>query len=184
MSYKQLSLVLKIGQFIGHTPSLTQIEKSTGIWRIYHIVLFALVTFGHVKALTTIRFYTNFNYIKMMIGFLSDVTIHSFNFYSMVVVNLFKKQSWERLVNSLNSTSHLIQFNPKSTVLSNFIVIFLNLLHLATSGSVLYILCKNHDTEFYLARNLITHVQVYLKFFHKLMFYLIVNMILARYREA
>jgi hypothetical protein len=182
MSYKQLSLVLKIGCFIGHTPSPTQIEKRTRRWRIYQIVLFALLTFGLVKSLSNKRFYTNFNYIKMVIGLLSDLSIYSISFYSMVVMNISKKRSWERLLNSLNSTSHLIQSNQNSTGPSNFIIIFLSVLHLATSSCVLYILCKNNN-GLYLSRNFITNVQVYLKSFHKLLFYVTANMILSRYRS-
>jgi hypothetical protein len=145
------------------------------------MVLFALLTFALVKVLIYKKFYTNFSYIKMVLALLSQLCIYSLSFYCMVVMNLSKKLSWERFLNSLNSTSHLIQSNEKSTVFLNFIVILLNLLHLATSGCVVYILCANNIAD-YLSKNLIFHVEIYLQFFHKLLFYVIVNMILSRYR--
>jgi hypothetical protein len=181
MSSQELSLVLKIGYFIGHTPLPTKINERTRRRRIYHIVLFALLTFVLVKVLIYQRFYTNFSYIKMILALLSQLCIYGLSFYSMVVMNLSKKRSWERFLNSLNSTSHLIQSNEKSTVPLNFIVILLNLLHLATSGCVVYILCKDNIAD-YLSKNLIFHVEIYLQFFHKLLFYVIVNTILLRYR--
>jgi hypothetical protein len=181
MSSQQLSLVLKIGYFIGHTPLPTKIKERTRRRRMYHIVLYGLLIFGLVIAVIYKRFYTNVSYIKMALALLSQLCIHSLSFYSMVVMNLFKKGSWERLLNSLNSTSHLIRSHEKSTVPLNFNVILLNLLHLATSSCVVYILCKNNIAD-YLSKNLIFHVEIYLQFFQKLLFYVIVNMILSRYR--
>jgi hypothetical protein len=182
MTLSLLTLVLKVGCLMGVTPASPTTKPITWQSKLYNIFIFTLLTTGVVLSLMKKGLYNEFFLPKIVVCYFCDICIYGLNFYCILVVHIRKPETWTHLIEGLRSTDDLTDpvLNPKDKRSSKCTFLFLNLLHLATSG---YVLCEFGSAyETYFERHTVLHYQIYLEFYQKFLTCVVLNMLKARYK--
>ncbi|KAJ3652252.1 hypothetical protein Zmor_018233 [Zophobas morio] len=182
MSFKELTLVFKVGRFLALTPSSVQPKSNTVLQKLYTLLICTLITLAVIGSATYKKFYSQFIHIKVAVCLLSDSLLFSLIIYTMIVQGFYRRKVWNDFIDILKRTEHLTKTqNLNKIVPYYFEFLAVNLIHLIFATYVVAIWSEINGMRF-LREEGITVIQVYLKLFCKYILYVLLKMLLIRYR--
>lgn len=177
MDFSTLNTLLTIGNIFAVIPTSSKIKK-TYFGKKYKILFFVLFTICLTITLyNRLNFYIRINLIKLIIRLLADLVLILINFYGLIGI-YFKKEMWKHFINNLRILECDISKNKKTYV------ILLISSHVVYFGAVLYatVLWINILKVLYLKWFFFELFQFYIKFYYNFIIYIVLEMILSRYK--
>jgi hypothetical protein len=178
MALQVLSFVFKLGKMLALTPSSLTIKPESVISKLYNVLILSLLTGGVFVEISEKNFYSELIFVKKVVCIFGDLIIYILNFYSIIVLGLAKKKSWKDLMENLESTEYLVRIqNRKRDRIWYCLGIGLaNLYYFASISYMVYVRYKSMGWRY------LNHVQGYLDLYQKLIQWVIIKMVLARYK--
>jgi hypothetical protein len=178
MALQVLSFVFKLGKMLALTPSSLTMNPETVISKLYNVLILSLLTGGVFVEISEKNFYSELIFVKKVVCIFGDLIIYILNFYSIIVLGLAKKKSWKDLMENLESTEYLVRIqNRKRDRIWYCLGIGLaNLYYFASISYMVYVRYKSMGWRY------LNHVQGYLDLYQKLIQWVIIKMVLARYK--
>ncbi|RZC41944.1 gustatory receptor [Asbolus verrucosus] len=177
MSFKQLKLVLKVGQLLAITPGYKETENQTFLRKLYAFFMIGLITIGvSVSGVYRYRYYVNFIQMKAVIQILLDSALYILNIYA-VLMAVCKRTQWFKLIKNLKKTQNVT--NEKSHL---WAFIASNFFYWGMEVHMTYLFTKIMDVEFY-KQFAIEYLQMYSQFLIYFLLHVLLKMIISRYRS-
>jgi hypothetical protein len=173
MSFTLLNFLFKIGRIFGATPASTRLEKEGDRRKLYVLLILLLLTLSLAASLTD---ETDVN-ILVVCRLLLNLLLYAVHFQFAIVLNLWKRRSWNDLLKSLKHGGCLTTTNRLPHYFG--FVSFL-LLHMILTGCIYFF--NNEQRDFDVYTRIPTIILQTMHFFYCFLLYVITNMILSRYK--
>ncbi|NP_001161925.1 gustatory receptor 54 [Tribolium castaneum] len=178
MSFKLLRLVLKVGHFFAITPGFRK-NRTTCPEKIYAYGVVAFITLGvAVSVFYRAKDYAKFIHIKAVVQITLDATLYVQNIYT-VLTALTKKPLWFKLLKNLKMVQNHNNIREKSHYC---LFVASNCFFWSYQSYMSYIFANIMGLEFY-KQFAIEYFQMYVLFFVNFAFFVVVKMLLVRYRN-
>jgi gustatory receptor len=184
MAFKLLRLIFKVGRFTATTPTSIDTKEESVCQKIYISLVFAALTFGLVITIINNNYFQEDIHMKIAISYLTEFNLYSFSFYTMVVLNLWKREQWYDLIESLSVVKKKTKMwkigKRKVPYYLGFVVN--NIFYILTDSYDNYSWFTHYGWEFFKRFN-VRLIQLFLQFFFKLLLFEILRIILANYKK-
>ncbi|RZB77522.1 hypothetical protein BDFB_013856, partial [Asbolus verrucosus] len=179
MDLETLNSVLKVGRIFALTPSSTENRKPSIVQKCYIIFVFLTLTVGVGVSLYLRRFfYTGFPPIQFLLRIIMDVDLYLHNCYSLLILMVHERERWFKLIKNLRAVDCAEYKNHHCLTFISTHIAFV-----FSAGFNLFawftVLPLGHQ---YVNQYSVENFQIYTQFFYTVFAYIILKMILARYK--
>jgi gustatory receptor len=172
MDLTTLQSLLRVGEILAITPSLTTTKK-TFTKKCYDVAVLTVFTVGLSYSLyNRTSFYPRLNIFKLIIRVLQDLCLCMLSYYILVGVH-FRKKEWSHLISNLKSVQTSKRTYTRSVIVA----------HLVYCPIILYTswLWFRILKAAYFKNFIIELSQFYMSFFYNILIVVVLKMILSRY---
>jgi gustatory receptor len=183
MTFTLLSLHLRLGYCLALTPSPSEVKATTWRRKLYVLFLSSFISTGAILYIIKNNFYRQFLLVKMVVCLLRDISLWSLSCYGMLVLGIGKQSLWLDLTDNLKKTKYLVQVKNSKTEkikeLAAFAVV--NLLQILMTSYIQYAWYQIGGVAEFLQHEVVCF-EIFFKYFYKYLLYVIICMLLVRYR--
>ncbi|RZC35590.1 hypothetical protein BDFB_012381, partial [Asbolus verrucosus] len=162
------------------TPSSTENRKPSISQKCYIIFVFLILTVGASVSLYLRRFfYRRFSLMQLAMRIIMDIDLYLHNCYSLLILMVIKRYRWFKLIKTLRFVDCPEYKNHHYLIFISTHIVFFSItcFNLTVWPTILALGFK------YLKQYSVESIQNYTQFFYSVFAYIVLKMILARYRH-
>jgi hypothetical protein len=185
MDLDLLETFFKLGNFLCVTPPTSNCKKTSESSRrkMWASILIVLYTTGNIYSIMCKNWYRHYSFVIMIIHLFSNGTLYIFNLYVIICFTFRKRDKWNKLILSLQSTAEIIQMDNDETSKRRYYrnLLFCHLVYIAFTSYIIYFWYQQLSLD-YFKQHTMRQVENYIQFFYSCFLCTILQMLLNRYR--
>jgi hypothetical protein len=177
MCVKLMTLMHKIGNFLGITPLKIDTATVGKIQKWYNLFILLLFTIGAIISIASRRSIKHGNSLSALFFYSTEIVLYAFTFYTTIVSISFKRLHWYQFYKNLQIVKCPTQIQTSSVYTEFFIIV------ICSVGTEIMVACALYQQiEFDYFRIYFTPgIQLVLQTFYKFFLYTAVKMLHLRY---